>query len=148
MTQFIKGVHPTYKQQFDKLTEAYITDDVRPFSPCACFVGNLLNGRTDWQSGQIGFHSGESASNCIQQESNGLYTIDDINRMEYNFMIKKFNGASIFWDDRKLCIDEELLFQAFASTLEMLKEIHISKGEEVDEVPEFKKRINNFLTVS
>lgn len=38
----------TYKEQFDKLTRAYINDEVQPFENCACFVGNLLNKNAMW----------------------------------------------------------------------------------------------------
>src|SRR5258706_548549 len=38
---------PTYKEQFDKVTEAYINGTLEPYRSCACFIGNMLGG-SDW----------------------------------------------------------------------------------------------------
>lgn len=38
----------TFQEQFDKLVKAYMNDKVKPMAPCACFVGNLLNGNMAW----------------------------------------------------------------------------------------------------
>lgn len=140
----------TFKQQFDKLTEAYIKNEVDPYEPCGCFVGNLLNKRTEWMDGrgsvwtyenyfdeleikQKGTRDYKTALNVIQAQAEGFYTVKEIFQLEGTFMSTYV----------KLCkcddIDEDALFVAFEKTLELLKQIHESKGEQVDEYV-FQKR--------
>jgi hypothetical protein len=136
MIKFIPGVHPSYKEQFDKLTRAYINDEVEPYISCSCFVGNLLNNKSVWDFGRRVIGNIETdasclrvAQNCIDRESSGLYSVKEIVDLEARFM---------------LCVDnhnEEGLFNAFSKTLDLLKQIHLSKGEIIDEVPEFKRRV-------
>jgi hypothetical protein len=132
--------NPTYEQQFDKITRAYIANELNPYEVCGCFVGILLNGNDDWICGRDLSHgvitcnrSGvEYATMCIQDEANGFYTLQEVLDLEKNFMALLTNVHSRHYED--------CLFIAMESTLEMLKQIHISKGEVIDEVPVFEKR--------
>lgn len=137
----------TFKQQFDKLTEAYIRNEVNPYDSCACFIGNLLNNNDGWAdalacgTARAVYKPAEIANairnenmliSVIKNEAEGFYSPLDIVRLEKNFM-------DFFWG-RPRCIEpEELLFMAFDSTLDMLKQIHESKGEIVEPF-EFKQR--------
>lgn len=133
--KFDAAVHPTYKQQFDKLTEAYIKGEVNPMDRCACFVGNLLGGK-NW-------------NDIIDRQ--GFYTADEIGNIEWEFMFnstKQKLGVRCWlrnFGDNPLAVpsaeDEQILFESFSHTLEVLKQIHISKGEIIDAAPEFKKRV-------
>ena len=135
---------PTYKEQFDKLTRAYINNEVDPYRACACFVGNLLNRKGAWINCRSGFSThleGEwgivhdaDAIKCINEESNGLYTPKEIVDLEYLFL-KSFGDSHC--NDKS---PEDSLFIAFEATLDLLKKIHISKGEVIDETPIFTKR--------
>lgn len=136
---FDASKHPTYKQQFDKLTVAYIENKVDPYDACACFIGNLLNGKDAWLRCRQGYTYevsafrlivDDKAFSCIREESGGLYTPREIIDMEYNFLYTYGHFGK----------NENSLFEAFCSTLEMLKNIHISKGEDVELIGEFKKR--------
>jgi len=122
----------TYKEQFDKLTRAYISGEVIPKECKACFVGNLLNKTREWAVKRFLDKTKPlytwSAYNAFDLDPEyNFYTMMEICLMENNFM-------------RKYIGDEDALFIAFESTLELLKQIHISKGEVIDEVPVFKKR--------
>lgn len=142
---------PTYKEQFDKITRAYFNNELEPMNSCACFIGNLLNGRTVWRLIR-GFLELEiknefkeprdiltpikasdycltEGEKCIVSESAGLYSADDIIEMENNFLKLWSNGGRT----------EQSLFEAMDSTLDMLRKIHESKGEVIDSF-EFKKR--------
>lgn len=132
----------TFKEQFDKLTIAYINNEVRPYHACSCFVGNLLNGNHRW-SWARGLSFGtitqitkryEDAQVEIIKECEGLYTVKELIYLESIFMdnIKyvKVNSPEYEGD----------LFKAFERTLDELKKIHISKGEKIDEEFTFKKR--------
>lgn len=126
----------TYSQQFNKLTQAYIRGEVNPYHPCHCFVGNLLNNTDEWRHGRETYGSVTEflkhyilAQESISEESSGLYTVEDIVALEETFMNRVGYHHS-----------EDELFHAFDATLDHLKKIHISKGENVDETPLFKKR--------
>lgn len=158
----------TFKQQFDKLTEAYIRGEVNPNSPCACFVGNLLNRSTMWSNGRIytmlinerlepslcrplSYDHLNSVIESIKHHSEGLYTLDEILSLEQRFMISYLDGGGSEKDDPIYDADidsesvfikpinEDALFVAFEKTLELLKQIHESKGEIVEPF-EFTKR--------
>ena len=147
---------PTYKEQFDKLTRAYIEDRVNPFADCACFVGNLLNNNGRWgcerywgTEGDIlnalektRFSDTEIIRVVLLDESASLYTPDEIILLERMFLRTfKDNGGSRDRDDDDKWDGEEALFVAFQATLDLLKQIHISKGEVIDETPKFSKRV-------
>lgn len=174
---------PTYKEQFDKLTRAYIKGEVNPMMSCNCFVGNLLNNTDDWSAcrhfndGNIvpaspaGFTMGNfrAAISSIEETSGGLYDQSDIVALERNFIgillskIYTHEDLSCFFTplpflggcactsckqkkDHRVLLQphveelEDLLFEAFASTLDLLREIHEEKGEVIEEVPAFTKR--------
>lgn len=137
---------PTYKEQFDKITTAYFKDEVEPEQSCACFIGNLLNGNEGWEdvrdferewtkdyvvTGYLnpnGYWYKRGLA-VIAIESGGLYNADQIVEMEKNFLTIWYNGGKT----------EDSLFLAMSSTLDMLREIHESKGE-ITEVQPFAKR--------
>lgn len=138
--QFNPAIHPSFKQQFDKLTEAYINNEVNPSSACACFVGNLLNKSREWAySRKFDYEQrpvkAVSTGNLthivrvIENEAGGLYTPEEIFSLETLFMFEVKGGMT-----------EEKIFIAFDKTLALLKQIHEAKGEIIDEVPAFTKR--------
>lgn len=139
--------HPTYKEQFDKITSAYINNELNPWKCSACFVGNLLNGSADWaefrelndnapyewQSRMIPSEH-KIARKCLIIESGGIYSIQEIEILELNFL--NMIGDLKKGDDGY----EESLFKAMDYTLEYLRQIHINKGEIIDDAPVFEKR--------
>lgn len=148
----------TFKQQFDKLTEAYIKDEVHPYKNCGCFIGNLLNKTSGWSKARYNrnFRGGwefteicrkemtEFATECIDRQSEGMYSIGQIYAMESTFL-KVLNEETL---NKDICNAkdilthpnyEEALFKAFCAALDHLKLVHESKGEVVDEFS-FKKR--------
>lgn len=132
---------PTFKEQSEKIIQAYLKCEIYPGDACACFVGNLLNNKVEWIDGRHSFEYGKvepheymraTAIKCINLESNSLYTLQDILKLEENFMIRvsmKYAGS---YEDR--------LFNSMISTLEMLKQIHISKGEVIEDEITLQKR--------
>lgn len=148
----------TYKQAFDKITTAYLNGKLEPWSNCACFIGNLLGGE-HWAPAR-------KESSChptlkflgaqyIRAAGHDMYTPEEIFTMESNFLMvindnlgceeslrenEKFypyyNGNPKCWMEGY----EDALFSAMESTLEMLKQIHIAKGEVIDEEIPFTKR--------
>lgn len=147
---------PTYKEQFDKLTEAYIKLEVNPFQDCACFVGNLLNKTNAWIVGREfdGFDEYKHwtfrdnlywdcitpANACVLKESNGLYSLKEIYDMEQVFMYTYVQNGGPKSKEPDF-INEHALFLAFEAGLEKLKQIHESKGEIVDPQPFVKRQL-------
>lgn len=143
---------PTYAEQYEKIVQAYLKEQLQPFIECACFIGNLLNGKREWSRARrpdtphvhrefeefvspdlvlipsvgpnvsIGLH-------CIKEEGGGMYEVKDIIAMEQNFLRIYNKGDK----------SEDALFEAMCSTLEMLRQVHIDKGEIVESIP-LKKR--------
>lgn len=131
---------PTFKQQYDKIVGAYLRNELMPFYDCACFVGNLLNNNGDWFDARkttdgTTFGSpivciipdqyainNRGALETIQKEGHGLYSIADICSIEQNFL-RTYNKNK----------GEDGLFSAMESTLLILRQIHESKGEVVED---------------
>lgn len=146
-----------YASQFNKLTEAYIRNEVNPMTNCNCFVGNLLNNRPKWAAHRFfprilrvnpeslyrtKFTSLKSINYILEEQTNSFYTPSDILLLERMFL-KTFllsGGNEVADWYNPLETDEDALFVAFEKTLDLLKEIHISKGEIIEEVPTFVKR--------
>lgn len=144
-TVFDPSKHPSYKTQFDKLTRAYIANDVKPYDACACFIGNLLNNSNNWcfrdGSWDERFSVNESFRSIIEQtlrlQAGGLYTPEEIFSMEALFL-KTFSNRK--HEDFNYQESEQSLFDAFCVTLDLLKQIHESKGEVITETLAFNKR--------
>lgn len=120
----------TYKQAYDKIIEAYFKDEIHPLDSSFCFCGTLCDNKTDWFGSARYFHF----------DSHG-YKGDDFVLMETALL------DTIYPSDTPVgfnCIGspgyEQLLFEGMCAALDVLKQIHIERGEAIDEVPEFTKR--------
>jgi hypothetical protein len=140
----------TFKMQFDKLTEAYISNKVNPFSDCNCFVGNLLNNNRDWADDRYWngslieqnlattfFSSNRGIKSVLAKEAESSYMPEEILCLERMFLKTYLNNnhnrrfIEIDADDCGT-FNEDALFLAFEKTLDLLKLIHESKGEVVE----------------
>lgn len=125
----------TYRQAYDKIIEAYFRNEIEPGSNEFCFCGTLSKD-DEWR-----FAKGNEYP----------YSRDEYLKMEHAL----FSGMSIalntivscgisvfdFDDLKKKEKYEEALFFGMSSALEVLKDIHRSRGEKEDEAtPEFTKR--------
>jgi len=153
-----------YKIAFDRLTSAYIKNEVNPFKECACFVGNLLQNDKKWCYARVNYEGEESswenlmninvpisniikkrnlALDSIQIYADGFYTPEEIFELERCFMITYVKESGITLEGHKEEeLKEDALFIAFEKTLDLLKVIHEDHGEEVDVLNySFKKRV-------
>lgn len=122
---------PTYEQQWQKLTEAYLRGEMQPCNSCCCFIGNLLNGNSDWASGRTFDYTKPDTpaipipslvhftSKAIIKESNGYYSVEEILNMETIFLNVACNS-----DDYN-----EGIFEGMTAALEVLRKIHEAKGD-------------------
>lgn len=142
---------PSFEQQYQKIVQAYYRNELKPFSGCACFVGNLLNNKDGWEEVRIaralvaklppvlnenGWSYSEGVE-CIQKESKGLYTPLEIATLEHVFIMRYVNEGGKM--DTYEPLHEDALFQAMSAALQHLKDLHISKGETVSDY-NFQKR--------
>lgn len=151
---------PTFRQQYDKIVNAYLQNKLNPLSSCACFIGNLLNGATLWSSGRSWSSGGDGKfpnfgepyiipdmgisnppSECVFRESNGLYSLEEVVTLEKIFLLSL---GKHYEDVTQSMSDENRLFQAMEVTLEALKKLHELKGEIVEEYTFKKRELENF----
>lgn len=118
----------TFREQFDKLVKAYMNDEVRPQNSCACFIGNLLDGEgcwyvfKDWDLSTPQYEF-DHANELINHISDGTYTPKELLRIEGAFMRIWLKGGR----------NEESLYKAFEHALILLRNLHESKGEVIDD---------------
>ncbi len=157
----------TYQQQWNKLTEAYIKNEIDPHNNCACFVGNLLGGSELWANCRnidIDKVTGNSVAiislldaawmkRVLATEGYSFYTPMDVINLEDAFLNTYYQNGGKGTDTIDVDEDEDedntysdspinenALFAAFEKTLDLLKQIHIEKGDIIDEVKPFVKR--------
>lgn len=125
---------PTYKQQYDKIIQAYFKDEIKPMSMNFCFCGTLADKVVD------------SADGSQEEWESKDYTMPEFLKMEEALMIglkankNKNSGWNIFSARTSDADYEERLFEGMCAALEVLKKIHIERGEIIDEDPVFQKR--------
>jgi hypothetical protein len=136
---------PTFREQYDKIVGAYLRDELQPLESCACFVGNLLNNTPGWGTFSWFPHLPVfppliRIKDNIRSQSNGLYSLEDIQTLEKCFLGRRFD------DDEPLHAPSEFnqpyedrLYRAMERTLLLLRQIHESKGEVIEDYC-FKKR--------
>lgn len=118
----------TYKQAYDLIIEAYFKDEIKPYRRSFCFCGTLA-GNKFWDDTPI--HG---------------YSVSDFGKMEMALLtplgcrIYKpgLTAGGISEGDIEY---EDLLFAGMSAALDVLKEIHRSRGENVDELPALTKRV-------
>lgn len=151
----------SFKRQFDKLTAAYINDEVNPYDNCACFIGNMLNCGS-WGKQRVMSHFGNGdlidPSECIERpfclsKSDVLYSIkiienagftrEQINNLEETFLqtLYKYGGNQNYWqitENQHGQTYEDALFLAFEKTLNILRDMYVSNGWPMGEEVETK----------
>jgi hypothetical protein len=149
--------YPTYGEQWQKITSAYSNNKLNPYMNCACFIGNMLGNLSCWADTRTGspatgrgrraapFCEDDTEKQIIKYsignmliKSNG-YTVDQIIKLENNFLgiIHRLGEVDNIeeWEDFQRFYPEaaeDILYEAMISTLNMLKEIHRERGEDVD----------------
>lgn len=120
----------TYKQAFDKITEAYIKGEIEPLDPNFCFCGTLCNNETHWYGAfdvhnDYGFYKGKEYTKMEAALFSGIQAagVSDIIR---GYLHPKY---------------EDALFAGMCAALEVLKQIHRDRGEVIDEMPFVKRQI-------
>jgi hypothetical protein len=119
---------PSYAQQYEKIIQAYFRDEIKPMDHNFCFCGTL-SPDADW----------DSAETDKYPYSKGEYSLME-DALLTNISIR--NCHRMLVPDQLVDKDyENQLFAGMCASLEVLKQIHISRGEIIDQTPVFTKRI-------
>lgn len=126
----------TYQQAYDKIIQAYFKDEIRPLEPLFCFCGTLSQ-NSEWAF-------------CHKSNDAYPYSVAEYCKME-RALFSSFHGfewrpclCTIYKGsgdpEEYINQNEQALFEGMCAALEVLKQIHRERGENVDDVPVFKKR--------
>lgn len=121
-------MRPTYKQQYDKIIDAYFKDEIKPMQSQFCFCGTLAPNR-NWR----GQWSGLAYP----------YTPSQYNRLEDALFEPMIDVLSLSLHDPEIKNTskyEDDLFLGMCNALEVLRQIHIEGGEVIEDQPTFTKR--------
>lgn len=127
---------PTFYQQRDKLIIAYMQGKLDLCVNSECGVGTILNNYGRWafvKSIQVDVVS--NAMKEIFEITGGLYTRQDLINLEMCILNIWANGN----------FTEDSLFQGICAFLDLLKTIHLSSGEIIEEEIVVEKRKLNFV---
>lgn len=142
--------HLTYQQAYDRIITAYFKGEIEPYNKQFCFCGTLA-----WQARRYNnswAHSIYDYSDLKKMEGALLLTISEemtsfIPQMKDNKYANMVEDIGMPYTNslrevlKKHPKYEDALFKGMCAALEVLKQIHRSRGENVDEyIPEFKKR--------
>lgn len=116
----------TYNEAYNKIIDAYFKDEIKPMDTKFCFCGTLCDNTKVWYGGIV-----------LRLASHG-YNGKEFLDMEGALFggIRKIDGLG--WGSK--AISEDALFSGMCAALDVLKNIHRERGENVDEVPQFTKR--------
>lgn len=143
----------TYRQAYDKIIEAYFKDEIQPMNPDFCFCGTL-SGSNGWAGPRD--EQDKSRINYRDKQLPFIPSEHNYSRKEYVEMeraiLSELRSCGIFeigrdagdWAghlQQNAPNYEDALFNGMCAALDVLKEIHRSRGENVDEeIPAFTKR--------
>ena len=118
----------TYKEAESLIFDAYFKDKIKPMDSSFCFCGTL-SPNSLW------------GSQCYSSVKYP-YSVEEYGRME-QALFSDFKGYTIIWDIgmaicpygplKKLPDYENRLFNGMCAALEVLKQIHIERGEDISD---------------
>lgn len=119
----------TYQEAYNKIIDAYFRDEIKPADAQFCFCGTLCDNSSKWFSSPLMRHF----------DSHG-YSGEDFVKMEVALFNKICDEEGVLLNKKGTKLYEENLFSGMCAALEVLKQIHKERGEDVDGVTEFTKR--------
>lgn len=140
----------THKEARDKLVEAYLNDKIHPYDITSCVCGILNDHKGDWFSCVVT----HTALRCHYHNDTQYYSGVELYDMEHALLqhLHEVFKNKTKYDPHvnkvhisKLPNYEDELFIGFCKSLDVLKEIHIRRGENVDEDIPVKRLLTNKL---
>jgi hypothetical protein len=134
---------PPFKEQEDKIIQAYFKDEIKPFDAKFCFCGTLAPNTTwKYKTSRIGKHVyteieyRRMEGALFSQFPGVLYKDLGIISFPGNYRM----GSELYIFDNKERF-EDLLFTGMVAALEVLKSIHIEHGQQIEEPILLTKRV-------
>ena len=127
----------TYQQAYNKIIDAYFKDEIKPFDAQFCFCGTLC-GSSDW------LYNREDSYSPAEYTKMELALFSGLRSIGLRIMQNQGSTATPVMGILDVITHaryEDALFAGMCAALEVLKEIHRERGENVDDVPEFTKRM-------
>lgn len=129
----------TYKEAYDKIIEAYFKDEIKPCDAEFCFCGTLCDNSRAWHKSSI----------WAVHRNFGTYRGREYVRMEgalLGTISRELGCNALMYDDEELkrifkTEYEDALFSGMCAALDVLKQIHIERGEIIDDLPSLTKRV-------
>ena len=125
----------TYKEAYNKIIDAYFNDEINPMSVNFCFCGTLAP-NDSW------------IQKYLHKVNKHPYSYEEYRLMESALLnnIKHDDQSILLFNNIKDVYDklsstyEENLFKGMCAALDVLKDIHRERGENVDDEVAFTKR--------
>lgn len=122
----------TYAQAYDKIIQAYFKDEIKPFRANFCFCGTLNNGDIGWVEGQI-CSTGYTGKQLLYMEKALFIPLTRCGlKILKKYPIDNCNQIEDWQEVGEHPEYEDALFAGMSAALDVLKEIHRSRGEDVD----------------
>lgn len=129
----------TYREAYDKIIDAYFKDEIKPFDAEFCFCGTLNNNDEEWKWNSPIRQLDYSSDEFFKMESALFSRFVNIG-LEMTGRFEATNNLIGWLSVLAHPEYEEALFAGMSAALDVLKQIHIERGEIIDEVPVFTKR--------
>lgn len=130
---------PTYFEQREKIIQAYFRDEIKPYDAQFCFCGTLAWNPSRQIFSDMWEYSNYSRDELVEMERALLGTIyNSVDIKNKNlFMMTTEVAESKDLRDQLYALPqfEDILFAAMCAALDVLKEIHRSRNENVDDEP-------------
>jgi hypothetical protein len=120
-----------YSEAYDKIIQAYFKDEIKPWDASFCFCGNLCDKSNSWY-----LKSGYENNNHVSHGYKGK----ELHRMERALLDTLYSLKIFAGTPTNTPSFENGLFKGMSAALDELKQIHIERGEVIDETPAFNKR--------
>lgn len=147
----------TFKEQFDKITVAYIKGEIKPYRNSFCFCGTLdptaskswstLKAMVLCRMSRPHWSHGTSDEDLLIHVYTGREYIQMESALLFPFAPLVLNARLISGYNctlqeilEKMPEYEDTLFEGMCAAIEVMREIHIKRGEIIDEAPAFKRR--------
>lgn len=127
----------TYQEAYDKIIQAYFKDEIKPFDAKFCFCGTLCDNNKSWYGCTIGRRHKDFKSYSGQE----YVMMEDALLDNLAITEREPGGVFVDYPDEESNEYEDALFKGMCAALEVLKQIHKERGENVDSLPLTKRQL-------
>lgn len=130
----------TYREAYNKIIDAYFKDEIKPMDPNFCFCGTLAGGSSWVYSKYLQEEHDYSREEYVEMEKALLLRVGAYIPVKPYLFDQR--PAYVIMGDRLIGpVYEENLFKGMCAALDVLKGIHMGRGEEVEELPFTKRQL-------